>query len=56
MTKAKKSSAYEQLGVSATKAEVHEAIAHTDAGLFPGAFCRIGKDVLGGRQIGRAHV
>jgi phosphoribosylformylglycinamidine cyclo-ligase len=40
-------SAYEALGVSATKEEVHAAIAKTDAGLFPGAFCRIGPDVLG---------
>lgn len=41
-------SAYEALGVSATKADVHAAIAHTNPGLFPGAFCRIGPDVLGG--------
>ncbi|MFO0946886.1 MAG: AIR synthase-related protein [Planctomycetota bacterium] len=41
-------SAYEALGVSATKAEVHEAVEQTDPGLFPGAFCRIGPDILGG--------
>lgn len=41
-------SAYEQLGVSATKTEVHAAIADSDPGLFPGAFCRIGPDVLAG--------
>ncbi|MBY0588095.1 phosphoribosylformylglycinamidine cyclo-ligase [bacterium] len=41
-------SAYQKLGVSATKEEVHRAIAGTDPGLFPGAFCRIGTDVLGG--------
>lgn len=40
--------AYEKLGVSATKAEVHAAVAQTDPGLFPGAFCRIGPDVLTG--------
>jgi phosphoribosylformylglycinamidine cyclo-ligase len=34
------------LGVSATKEEVHRAVAQTDAGLFPGAFCRIAPDVL----------
>jgi phosphoribosylformylglycinamidine cyclo-ligase len=42
------SSAYGQLGVSATKDDVHAAVQHTDAGLFPGAFCRIGPDVLAG--------
>lgn len=41
-------SAYEELGVSATKKDVHAAVDQTDAGLFPGAFCRIGPDVLGG--------
>ena len=41
-------SAYDRLGVSATKEEVHEAVAQTDPGLFPGAFCRIGEDALGG--------
>ena len=41
-------SAYEQLGVSATKDEIHEAVQHSDPGLFPNAFCRIGEDVLGG--------
>lgn len=40
-------SAYEALGVSATKEEVHAAVAQTDPGLFPGAFCRIGPDILG---------
>lgn len=45
---AKADSAYERLGVSATKADVHDAIADTDPGLFPSAFCRIGPDVLGG--------
>lgn len=41
-------SAYEALGVSATKTEVHEAVEQTDPGLYPGAFCRIGPDILGG--------
>lgn len=41
-------SAYESLGVSATKADVHAALEGSDPGLFPGAFCRIGEDVLGG--------
>ncbi|QDU63990.1 Phosphoribosylformylglycinamidine cyclo-ligase [Planctomycetes bacterium Pan216] len=40
--------AYEQLGVSASKEEVHAAVAQTDPGLYPGAFCRIGPDTLGG--------
>jgi phosphoribosylformylglycinamidine cyclo-ligase len=40
--------AYQQLGVSATKDDVHLAVAGTDPGLFPGAFCRVGIDVLGG--------
>ena len=41
-------SAYQQLGVSATKDEVHKAVEQTDPGLFPGAFCRVGPDVLTG--------
>jgi phosphoribosylformylglycinamidine cyclo-ligase len=40
-------SLYEQLGASATKADVHDAVAGTDPGLYPTAFCRIGTDVLG---------
>lgn len=39
---------YQQRGVSAGKAEVHAAIAHQDQGLFPGAFCKIVPDHLGG--------
>lgn len=42
------SSAYENLGVSATKQDVHRAVAGLDEGLFPGAFCRIAEDVLAG--------
>jgi phosphoribosylformylglycinamidine cyclo-ligase len=39
---------YQERGVSAGKAEVHAAIAHQDHGLFPGAFCKIVPDHLGG--------
>lgn len=46
----KKKSAYEQLGVSATKEDVHRAIENSDAGLYPGAFCRIAEDLLGGSK------
>jgi len=36
---------YSQLGVSSRKTEVHEAIKSLDKGLFPGAFCKIVKDI-----------
>lgn len=36
---------YSQLGVSSKKNEVHEAIKSLDKGIFPGAFCKIVKDV-----------
>ena len=39
---------YGARGVSATKAEVHGAIAKLDKGLFPGAFCKITEDYLTG--------
>ncbi|MBL7827573.1 MAG: phosphoribosylformylglycinamidine cyclo-ligase [Saprospiraceae bacterium] len=39
---------YEKRGVSASKTEVHEAIAHLDKGLFPTAFCKILPDVAAG--------
>ena len=39
---------YQQRGVSATKDDVHKAIANLDKGLFPKAFCKIIPDVLGG--------
>lgn len=39
---------YQQRGVSATKKEVHQAIAKIDKGLFPKAFCKIIPDYLGG--------
>ena len=37
-----------QRGVSASKEDVHKAIAKLDKGLFPQAFCKISPDVLGG--------
>ncbi len=37
---------YAQRGVSATKDEVHKAIANIDKGLFPQAFCKIVPDLL----------
>jgi phosphoribosylformylglycinamidine cyclo-ligase len=39
--------AYNSRGVSATKEEVHNAIAKHDKGLYPGAFCKIVEDLLG---------
>lgn len=39
---------YQARGVSAGKAEVHAAIAQQDAGVFPGAFCKIVPDHLTG--------
>jgi phosphoribosylformylglycinamidine cyclo-ligase len=39
---------YQSRGVSAGKHEVHAAIAKQDAGLFPGAFCKIVPDDLTG--------
>ncbi len=39
---------YNQRGVSASKEDVHKAIANLDRGLFPKAFCKITPDLLGG--------
>ena len=39
---------YRQRGVSPQKEDVHAAIRGSDEGLFPGAFCKIVPDVLGG--------
>ncbi len=39
---------YEQRGVSSAKEDVHRAIASVDKGLYPGAFCKIVPDHLGG--------
>ncbi|MFX1432161.1 MAG: AIR synthase-related protein [Promethearchaeota archaeon] len=36
---------YSQLGVSSKKEELHKAITSLDKGLFPGAFCKIVRDV-----------
>ncbi len=42
------SNRYDMRGVSATKEDVHSAIKNVDKGIFPGAFCKIIPDVLGG--------
>jgi phosphoribosylformylglycinamidine cyclo-ligase len=39
---------YAKRGVSASKAEVHEAIKGMDKGLFPNAFCKVLPDLAGG--------
>lgn len=39
---------YLKRGVSASKSEVHSAIKNADKGIFPGAFCKILEDRLGG--------
>jgi phosphoribosylformylglycinamidine cyclo-ligase len=39
---------YNQRGVSASKEDVHKAIANLDKGLFPKAFCKIVPDFLAG--------
>ena len=39
---------YMMRGVSAMKEDVHNAIKHSDKGLFPQAFCKIIPDILGG--------
>ena len=41
---------YQARGVSASKDEVHSAIATQDAGLFPKAFCKIVPDYLSGDE------
>ncbi len=37
-----------QRGVSASKEDVHAAIANLDKGIFPNAFCKVIPDILGG--------
>ena len=37
---------YEELGVSSSKNEVHQALKNIDKGIFPTAFCKINEDVL----------
>ena len=39
---------YYKRGVSASKEDVHDSIKNIDKGLFPGAFCKIIPDILGG--------
>ena len=39
---------YMKRGVSASKEDVHNAIKNIDKGIFPGAFCKIIPDILGG--------
>ncbi|MFD2936017.1 AIR synthase related protein [Spirosoma flavum] len=39
---------YAQRGVSASKEDVHNAIAQLDKGLFPKAFCKVVPDILAG--------
>ena len=39
---------YKMRGVSASKEDVHAAIRNIDKGIYPGAFCKIVPDILGG--------
>jgi phosphoribosylformylglycinamidine cyclo-ligase len=39
---------YNLRGVSASKEDVHQAIKNVDKGIYPGAFCKIIPDILGG--------
>ncbi|MEX2488898.1 MAG: GntR family transcriptional regulator [Pseudomonadales bacterium] len=41
-------SRYQARGVSADKTEVHDAVDRLDAGIIPGAFCKVTEDYLGG--------
>ncbi len=41
---------YDLRGVSASKTDVHTAIKNIDKGIFPGAFCKIVPDYLGGDE------
>jgi phosphoribosylformylglycinamidine cyclo-ligase len=43
-------SLYEKRGVSAQKEEVHAATQNIEKGLYPKAFCKVYKDVLGGQD------
>ncbi len=42
---------YDLRGVSASKTDVHSAIKNLDKGLYPGAFCKIVPDYLGGDPL-----
>ncbi len=44
----KPSDRYAQRGVSSSKSEVHAVVDNLDRGVFPGAFCKIGSDILTG--------
>jgi len=44
-------SRYSGRGVSASKEDVHSAIASIDKGLYPLAFCKIVPDILGGDEL-----
>ena len=48
MKKDEEGSRYAMRGVSSGKADVHAAIKSVDKGLYPGAFCKITPDMLGG--------
>ncbi len=41
---------YNKRGVSASKSDIHQAIAKMDKGLFPTAFCKILPDIAGGSE------
>src|ERR1041384_7050519 len=43
-------SKYNLRGVSASKEDVHKAIAKLDKGLFPKSFCKVVPDLLGGDE------
>jgi len=45
-----KESKYSRRGVSSQKEDVHSAIKNIDKGLYPGAFCKIVPDLLGGNE------
>ncbi|MGB1127170.1 MAG: AIR synthase-related protein [Opitutales bacterium] len=45
---AQASDRYAQRGVSSSKSEVHAVVDQLDRGIFPGAFCKIGSDILTG--------
>jgi phosphoribosylformylglycinamidine cyclo-ligase len=47
----KDSNIYENLGVSATKNDVHKALKGQDKGVFPGAFCKILPDISGDSEF-----
>jgi phosphoribosylformylglycinamidine cyclo-ligase len=44
-------SKYSKRGASSSKEEVHKAIEKIDKGLYPGAFCKIVPDLLGGDDL-----